>query len=128
MSVTLPLRYVRLWLGAGVLLLVLVMILALLPLPAPVPIRNFDKVEHLLTFAFLMVWFLGVFEVAITGLLVAFGVGKSQAAAFAIVSHVLEAFPYFVAGPLTALALRVKPSDVFFLRRPTAGADTPVAA
>jgi uncharacterized membrane protein YbhN (UPF0104 family) len=57
----------------------------------------------------------GVFEVAITGLMVAFGVDKSQAAAFAIVAHVMEALPYFVTGPLTAIVLRVSPRDVFFI-------------
>jgi uncharacterized protein (TIRG00374 family) len=57
----------------------------------------------------------GVFEVAITGLMVAFGVDKSQAAAFAIVAHVMEALPYFVTGPLTAIALRVSPRDIFFI-------------
>lgn len=57
---------------------------------------------------------LGVFEIAITGLMVAFGVGKSQAAAFAIVAHVMEALPYLLTGPLTAVALRVRPGDIFF--------------
>ncbi len=57
---------------------------------------------------------LGVFEVAITGLMVAFGVGKSQAAAFAIVAHVMEALPYLLTGPLMAVALRVSPGDIFF--------------
>ena len=60
---------------------------------------------------------LGVFEVAITGLMVAFGVDKSEAAAFAIVAHVMEALPYFLTGPLTAVALRVSPSDIFFTFR-----------
>jgi len=59
---------------------------------------------------------LGVFELAIAGLLVAFGVDKAQAATFAIVSHVLLALPYFVSGPFTALALRLSISDVLFLR------------
>jgi uncharacterized protein (TIRG00374 family) len=63
---------------------------------------------------------LGVFEVAITGLLVAFGVDKSQAAAFAIVAHVMQALPYFMTGPLTAVWLRVSPGDIFFTRRPEA--------
>lgn len=57
---------------------------------------------------------LGVFEVAITGLMVAFGVDKSQAAAFAIVAHVMGALPYLLTGPMTAVALRVSPSDIFF--------------
>ena len=63
---------------------------------------------------------LGVFEVAITGLLVAFGVSTSQAAAFAIFSHVMLALPYFAAGPLAAVALRLSVSDILFLRKPGA--------
>lgn len=59
---------------------------------------------------------LGVFELAIAGLLVAFGVDESQAAAYAIFSHVMLALPYFVAGPLAAVALRLNVADVFFLR------------
>lgn len=60
---------------------------------------------------------LGVFEIALTGLLVAFGVSKSEAAAFAIFSHVMLALPYFLLGPLTAVALRITPGDLFFLRQ-----------
>ncbi len=59
---------------------------------------------------------LGVFELAIAGLLVAFGVGESQAAAYALFSHVMLALPYFATGPLAAFALRVSVSDVLFLR------------
>lgn len=59
---------------------------------------------------------IGVFEVALTGLLVAFGVDKAEAAAFAIFSHVMLALPYFVAGPLAAIALRVNVNDVLFWR------------
>jgi glycosyltransferase 2 family protein len=70
---------------------------------------------------------IGVFEVAITGLMVSFGVDKSQAAAFAIVAHVLEALPYLITGPLTAIAMRVSPSDIFFTMRREAEAEVPVA-
>lgn len=59
---------------------------------------------------------LGVFELALTGLLLAFGVDKSQAAAFAIFSHVMLALPYFATGPLAAFALRLSPSDILFVR------------
>ncbi|MFQ5472706.1 MAG: lysylphosphatidylglycerol synthase transmembrane domain-containing protein, partial [Dehalococcoidia bacterium] len=59
---------------------------------------------------------LGVFEVAITTLLVAFGVNETQAATFAIFSHVILALPYFASGPITAIALKVSPADIFFLR------------
>lgn len=65
---------------------------------------------------------LGVFELAITGLMVAFGLSESQAAAFAIFSHVMLAVPYMVTGPLAAYALRLSLSDVLFLR---AGRETP---
>jgi glycosyltransferase 2 family protein len=59
---------------------------------------------------------LGVFELATAGLLVSFGVNESQAAAFAIFSHVMLALPYFVTGPLAAVALRLSLADVLFLR------------
>jgi hypothetical protein len=59
---------------------------------------------------------LGVFELAIAGLLVAFGIDESEAAAFAIFSHVMLALPYLAAGPIAAFALRLSPVDVFFLR------------
>jgi uncharacterized protein (TIRG00374 family) len=59
---------------------------------------------------------LGVFEVAITSLLVAFGVSETQAATFAIFSHVMLALPYFASGPIAAMALKVSPADIFFLR------------
>jgi glycosyltransferase 2 family protein len=59
---------------------------------------------------------LGVFELAIAGLLVAFGVDETQAAAFAIFSHVMLALPYFVAGPIAAVALRLNIADILFLR------------
>jgi len=64
---------------------------------------------------------IGVFEIALTGLLVAFGVDKSEAAAFAVFSHVMLALPYFATGPFAALALRVRPGDVLFLRGEKAG-------
>lgn len=59
---------------------------------------------------------LGVFELAIAGLLVAFGVSESQAAAFAIFSHVMLALPYFATGPIAAVALRLSPADILFMR------------
>ena len=59
---------------------------------------------------------LGVFELAIAGLLVAFGVDEAQAAAFAVFSHVMLALPYFAAGPLMAVALRLSIPDVLFMR------------
>jgi uncharacterized protein (TIRG00374 family) len=59
---------------------------------------------------------IGVFEVAITTLLVAFGVNETQAATFAIFAHVMLALPYFISGPIAAIALKVSPADIFFLR------------
>jgi len=59
---------------------------------------------------------LGVFELAITGLMVAFGLSESQAAAFAIFSHVMLALPYLAVGPLAAVALGLSPADILFLR------------
>lgn len=62
MSATLPLRYTRFWVGAGVVLLVTIMALALLPMAIGIPGLTNDKVVHFLTFTLLMIWFLGVFE------------------------------------------------------------------
>jgi glycosyltransferase 2 family protein len=59
---------------------------------------------------------LGVFELAIAGLLVAFGVDEAQAAAYAVFSHVMLALPYFAAGPLAAVALRLSIPDILFMR------------
>jgi len=59
---------------------------------------------------------LGVFELAIAGLLVSFGVNEAQAAAFAIFSHVMLALPYFATGPFAAVALRLNIADILFMR------------
>jgi uncharacterized membrane protein YbhN (UPF0104 family) len=59
---------------------------------------------------------LGVFELAITGLLVAFGVGETEAAAYSIFAHVMLALPYICSGPIAAMALRLSIRDVLFLR------------
>jgi uncharacterized protein (TIRG00374 family) len=59
---------------------------------------------------------LGVYEVTLTTLLVAFDIDKSQAAAFAIYAHVILAVPYFLTGPLAAVALRVSPNDLLFVK------------
>jgi len=56
---------------------------------------------------------IGVFEVTLTGLMVALGVDKAQAAAYAIFVHVLLTVPHVVSGPLAAAALRMRASDVF---------------
>jgi uncharacterized membrane protein YbhN (UPF0104 family) len=69
---------------------------------------------------------LGVFELAIAGLLVAFGVSESQAAAFAIFSHVMLALPYFLAAPLAAVGLRLSLRDIFFLRPGRVPEEAPV--
>lgn len=59
---------------------------------------------------------LGVFELAITGLMVAFGLSESEAAAYAIFAHVMLAVPYMATGPLAAVGLRLSFSDILFLR------------
>lgn len=59
---------------------------------------------------------LGVFELAITGILVAFGVDVATAAAYSIFAHVFYALPYIICGPLAAMSLKLSLSDVFFLR------------
>jgi uncharacterized membrane protein YbhN (UPF0104 family) len=71
---------------------------------------------------------LGVFELAIAGLLVAFGVDGSTAAAYAIFSHLFLAIPYLVSGPLAALALRLNPSDILFMRAGNRAGEEPLAA
>jgi len=58
----------------------------------------------------------GVFEVTLTGVMVALGVDEAQAVAYAIFLHVLLSAPHIVSGPLAALALRVSLADVLFLR------------
>ena len=61
---------------------------------------------------------LGVFELAIAGLLIAFGVEAPVAAAYAVFAHLFFALPYIVSGPLAALVLRLSVADVLFLRAP----------
>jgi len=62
----------------------------------------------------------GVFELAIAGLLIAFGVNEAKAAAFAIFAHALPALTYIVSGPMAAFALRLSLPDILFLRKPNA--------
>ncbi len=59
---------------------------------------------------------LGVFELAIAGLLVAFGVDGATAAAYAIFAHLFLVLPYIVSGPLAAFGLRLSLTDILFLR------------
>jgi uncharacterized protein (TIRG00374 family) len=59
---------------------------------------------------------LGVYEVVLTSLLVAFDVDTPQAIAFAIYAHAILAVPYLVVGPLAAVAMHIRPRDVFYLR------------
>ena len=58
----LPLRYRWFWLGAGVATLAAILALALAPLDTGLPIDQGDKVAHVLAFAWLALWFLGIFE------------------------------------------------------------------
>ena len=58
----LPLRYRWFWLAAGLATLAVILVLALLPLPAPIPVADGDKIAHFLAFAWLALWFLGIFE------------------------------------------------------------------
>jgi len=75
---------------------------------------------------------LGVYEVAVTSLLVAFDVDRSQAVAFAIYAHAILALPYLMVGPLAAFGMRISPRDVLFLRGGRGSADqeqtTPAAS
>ena len=56
------LRYGPLWLATGIVILGIVLTLALIRMPALLPFAGGDKVQHLGAFAFLTVWFAGVFE------------------------------------------------------------------
>lgn len=72
------LRFGWLWLGAGCVALALVLTLALVPLATRMPPLLSDKMAHGLTFAFLMTWFLGIFELRLASrvaiMLVGYGV------------------------------------------------------
>ena len=74
-----PLRFPRIWFGAGLLLMAGVLALTLLP-AGRVTALGFlsDKAAHFLAFMFLMVWFCGVFRLPFTPLvalgLLAFGI------------------------------------------------------
>lgn len=57
-----PLRYRWWWLAGGIALLVVIMGLSMAPLSTAESVPSFDKLLHVLAFAFLSVWFLGVFE------------------------------------------------------------------
>ena len=67
---------------------------------------------------------LGVFEVTLTGLMVALGVDEAQAAAYAIFVHILLTVPHIVTGPIAALALRVSFADMLFLGRRRRASDS----
>jgi hypothetical protein len=71
---------------------------------------------------------LGVFELAITGLLLAFGLNETEAAAYSIFAHVMLALPYICSGPIAAIALRLSISDVLFLRVAPPEAESPEVA
>jgi VanZ family protein len=58
----LPLRYRWFWFGAGVATLALILVLALAPLPTAIPVVEGDKITHFAAFAYLAVWFLGIFQ------------------------------------------------------------------
>src|SRR2546428_8479615 len=49
----------------------------------------------------------GVFEVTLTGLIVALGADQAQAAAYAIFVHVFLTFPHLISGPLADVALGI---------------------
>ena len=58
----LPLRYRWFWLAAGIATLAVILAVALAPLQTALPIEQGDKVAHFFAFAWLAVWFLGIFE------------------------------------------------------------------
>ena len=55
----------------------------------------------------------GFFEVTLTGLAVALGIGEAEAAAYAVFVHILLTAPHVISGPLAAAALRLTPGEIF---------------
>jgi uncharacterized protein (TIRG00374 family) len=58
----------------------------------------------------------GVFELSVAGIMRALGVPEIQAATYALFVHVLLTTPHLLYGPLAALILRVRPSDLLLFR------------
>jgi hypothetical protein len=55
----------------------------------------------------------GAFELGVAGVMKALGVPELQAGTYALFVHVLLTTPHLLYGPLAAVILRVRPSDVF---------------
>jgi uncharacterized membrane protein YbhN (UPF0104 family) len=70
----------------------------------------------------------GVFEVGVVGVMKALGVPEVQAATYAIFVHVFLTAPHLVYGPLAALILGVKPSEILFFRSDTIEGKAPAKA
>jgi glycosyltransferase 2 family protein len=64
---------------------------------------------------------LGIYELGLQELVAAFGVDPELAFAYAFGSHLLLLSWVAVAGVVSAVALRVRPSELFYLRRPGEG-------
>ncbi|MEO8457736.1 MAG: lysylphosphatidylglycerol synthase transmembrane domain-containing protein [Chloroflexota bacterium] len=58
----------------------------------------------------------GVFEVGVVGVMKALGVPELQAATYAIFVHVLLTAPHIIYGPVAALILRVRLSDILIFK------------
>ncbi len=54
----------------------------------------------------------GVFELGVAGVMHALGPSASEAAAYALFVHVLLTAPHLIYGPLAAVILRVRPSEI----------------
>jgi VanZ family protein len=52
----------RLWLLLGWMIVLSVISLSLTPAPIPIPVAEADKLEHLLAYGTLMVWFSNIYE------------------------------------------------------------------
>ncbi|QOJ31393.1 MAG: VanZ family protein [Gammaproteobacteria bacterium] len=94
-----PLRYKWFWLGAGLGGLALTLGLALLPMATPIAMANGDKLMHVLAFAVLVTWFLGVVDEGMTLRVIAL------LAAYGLLIEFLQSFlAYRAADPWDVLA------------------------
>ena len=66
---------------------------------------------------------LGTFELAVTRTAASLGSNESLAAAFSLIVHGILVVPALLAGLIAALLLRVRPGELFYVRRPRGAQD-----
>ncbi len=71
MSLILPLRYPRFWLGSSLMILIAILIMSAIRSPGILTFSYSDKWTHALAFTFLMVWFSGLFRFRLSPLVAA---------------------------------------------------------